>query len=111
MKINGITNSMNFGLTKSQGYTDFENHWISTINNPKKKIEAQRVADAIGKRVPGGYLEYDATNGTFYLLPKGENKNCIIDIGKVYYKEPHLTTLLKLNKALKDINTDYYEKN
>ena len=107
MRINAITNNMNFGLTKSQSYTNFENHWISTINNPKKKKEAQNVADAISKRVPGGYLIFDAADETFHLMPKGENENLFIKVGKVYNNKPHLTTLLKLNKTLKDINTNY----
>ena len=96
---------MNFGLTKSSSYEAFEKQWISGIKDAKKRAEAQNVANAISKRVPDGYLDIDSYNNKFFISRNVNNEKSVLEIGKVYYRKPRITTLLKLNNALKDLKT------
>ena len=104
MNINSIS-SMNFGLTKSENYRKFEQDWISNIKNPQKRKEAENIANAINKRVPGGFLDIDENGKDFLIYPNGENQSPSRYIGKIYFNKPHITTLLKLNNALKNLKT------
>lgn len=101
MKINRITNSMNFGLKKSEEYMIFENDLINRINNPQKKVEAQRVAAAIGRRCPEGYLDVK-NDKTGFLFYKNGTSSDAVEIKRKKLDAP-LTILLKINKFLKNL--------
>ena len=79
----------------------FENDLISRIKNPKKQTEAKNVANAIGKRCPEGYLDITQDRNGFIFYPDSTNSD-FVKIKRNKFDDP-LTTLLKINKFLKNL--------
>lgn len=90
MKINGITNTINFGLKKTKGYVKVENELIQSEKTNRK--EAKTLAHIISGLLPDAVLDYSKDFDKFVLR---NEKMHLYDVGGIDKNQP-LATLNNL---------------
>ena len=99
MKINGITNSMNFGLAKTKEYRNYEKSLIQQAQAIGKERQGRYLSDKIGQKVPTGLLDIDTNLDAFVLTDTKNNKTSSYVIKKANSSNP-IKILFDLNRKL-----------
>ena len=104
MKINGITNTINFGLTKSLYYKHLESIFMDEAKQEGKDEIAAFIAKEIGKKLPNSLLDTDRYMHKFILVRNIKEKPLICyDFGEIDWANP-INTLVNLHRKLTKFN-------